>query len=244
MLSEKLRHVSERVGMMSLRERVFIFVAAAIVMLALVQTFIIDAGQLRQQRANERLKMADATLVQIGQQQQLLAGQAGRDPDRAARDALALAAGRLAELSAELETRTRSLVPPERMNLVLKNVVREQGGIRVVGFKTLSPQAVALPEAVDGALKDSFQYPLEGYSDPLRPKGRVESYAPPGFYRHGFEITVSGRYADLVAYLERLEALPWRLSWIEATLDATARPELTLTLTVHTLSLEEAWLRV
>lgn len=235
MLSEKLRHVGERVGMMSLRERVFIFVAAAIVMLALVQTLIIDAGQLRQQRANERLKMADATLVQIGQQQQLLAGQAGRDPDRAARDALALAAGRLAELSAELETRTRSLVPPERMNLVLKNVVREQDGIRVVGFKTLSPQAVALPDAVEGALKDS---------DPLRPKGRVESYAPPGFYRHGFEITVSGRYADLVAYLERLEALPWRLSWVEATLDAAARPELTLTLTVHTLSLEEAWLRV
>ena len=27
------------------------------------------------------------------------------------------------------------------------------------------------------ALKDSFQYPLEGYSDPLRAKTRVESYA-------------------------------------------------------------------
>jgi len=27
------------------------------------------------------------------------------------------------------------------------------------------------------ALKDSFQYPLEGYSDPLRAEARVESYA-------------------------------------------------------------------
>ena len=27
---------------------------------------------------------------------------------------------------------------------------------------------------------DSFQYPLEGYSDPLRAKARVESYASPG----------------------------------------------------------------
>ena len=26
------------------------------------------------------------------------------------------------------------------------------------------------------ALKDSFQYPLEGYTDPLRAKARVESY--------------------------------------------------------------------
>ena len=93
MLSEKLRLVSERVSMMSLRERVFIFVAAAVVILALVQTLIIDVGQLRQQQANERLKMAAASLVQIGQQQQLLTGQAGRDPDRAARDALALRPG-------------------------------------------------------------------------------------------------------------------------------------------------------
>ena len=68
--------------------------------------------------------------------------------------------------------------------------------------------------------------------------------APPGFYRHGFEIVVGGSYSGLVAYLERLEALPWHLNWVEATLDAAGRPDLRLTLTVHTLSLEEAWLRV
>jgi MSHA biogenesis protein MshJ len=104
------------------------------------------------------------------------------------------------------------------MNQVLKNVVQEQRGIRIVGFKTLNPQSVALPDAAEGV--------------------------PPGFYRHGFEVKVSGRYTDLVTYLERLEALPWRLNWIEASLNAADRPMLTLTLTVHTLSLEKTWLRV
>lgn len=218
MASEKLREIGARIGLISLRERVFLFAAAAVVVLALVQTLLIDAGHQRQQNAQARLQSADEALAQIGQQRQLLAGQAGRDPDRAAREALGAQEARLAELNAELEKLERSLIPPERMNQVLKNVVQGSGGIRVVGFKTLSPQAVALPDAAEGA--------------------------PPGFYRHGFEITVSGRYADLVAYLERLEALPWRLNWSEATLDAAARPLLTLTLTVHTLSLEEAWLRV
>jgi MSHA biogenesis protein MshJ len=218
MASEKLREISARIGLISLRERVFVFVAAVVVVLALMQTLLIDAGLQRKQAAQARLQSADAALEQIGKQQQLLASRAGRDPDRAARDALAAQEARLAELNAELEKLERSLIPPERMNQVLKNVVQGEGGIRVVGFKTLSPQPVALPDTAEGA--------------------------PPGFYRHGFEITVSGRYADLVAYLERLEALPWRLSWIEATLDAAARPDLKLTLTVHTLSLEEAWLRV
>jgi MSHA biogenesis protein MshJ len=218
MASEKLREIGARIGLISLRERVFLFAAAAVVVLALVQTLLIDAGHQRQQSAQARLQSADEALAQIGQQRQLLAGQAGRDPDRAAREALGAQETRLAELNAELENLERSLIPPERMNQVLKNVVQGTGGIRVVGFKTLSPQPVALPDAAEGT--------------------------PPGFYRHGFEITVSGRYADLVAYLERLEALPWRLNWSEATLDAAARPRLTLTLTVHTLSLEEAWLRV
>ena len=218
MASEKLREIGARIGMMSLRERVFIFAAAVVVVLALVQTLLIDAGQLRKQHAKERVQIAVEALAQIEQQRQLPGHQPGHDPDQAARDALAGQEARLAELSAELETLERSLIPPERMNQVLKNVVKGQGGIRVVGFKTLSPQPVALPDAVEGA--------------------------PPGFYRHGFEITVSGRYSELVAYLERLEALPWRLNWVEATLDAADRPVLTLTLTVHTLSLEETWLRV
>ena len=218
MASEKLREISARVGMMSLRERVFVFAAAVVVGLALVQILLIDAGQLRIRNAQDRQQAAEAALGQIAQQQQLLAAQAGHDPDQTARDALAAQEGRLAQLNAELETRERSLVPPARMQQVLKNVVRGQGGIRVVGFNTFSPQPIALPDAAEGAL--------------------------PGFYRHGFEIVVSGRYSELVAYLERLEALPWRLSWVEAKLDAAARPVLTLTLTVHTLSLEEAWLRV
>ena len=218
MASEKLREISARIGMMSLRERVFIFAALVVVVFALVQTLLIDPAQLRKRQANERTQIAAEALVQIEQELELLGHQPGHDPDQAAREKLAVQEARLAELNAELERLERTLIPPERMNQVLKSVVRGQGGIRVVGFKTLSPKPVALPGAAEGA--------------------------PPGYYRHGFEITLSGRYSELVAYLERLEALPWRLNWIEATLDASARPVLTLTLTVHTLSLEEAWLRV
>jgi len=218
MASEKLREIAERIGMMSLRERVFIFAASVLVTLALVQTLLIDAGQLGIQQANARVQAAEESLAQIGQQRQQLERAAGRNPDRAARETLAAQEARLAALNAELDQLQRSLIPPERMNQVLKNVVQEQRGIRIVGFKTLNPQPVALPDAAEGA--------------------------PPGFYRHGFEVKVSGRYSDLVTYLERLEALPWRLNWIEASLDAADRPMLTLTLTVHTLSLEETWLRV
>jgi MSHA biogenesis protein MshJ len=215
--TDKLREIAARVGAISLRERIFVFAAAVTVALALVQTLLVDAAHQRKLNAEARIQGANEMLAQIAQQQ-ALAGQQGQDPDRAAREALARHEARLAELDARLETLEQTLIAPERMNAVLKNVVQDGGGVRVVAFKTLGPQPVAVSSAPEGA--------------------------PPGFYRHGFEITLSGGYADLVAYLERLEALSWPLNWSEVALDAAGRPELMLTLTVHTLSLEEAWLRV
>jgi len=218
MLDDKFRKLSLRVSALSLRERVFVFAAAMIVVFSLAQTLAIDSGQLRKRNATDRVQMAEAAIQEIAQQRQMLGGAATRDPDQAARNILAAQQARLAELSAELETRGRALIPPERMQQMLKDVVQTQGGIRIVGFKTLAPKPVLLPGAAEGA--------------------------PPGYYQHGFEVMVSGQYAELVSYLERLESLPWRLSWNEATLDTANRPELTLTLIVHTLSLEETWLRV
>lgn len=218
MLDDKFRKLSLRVSELSLRERVFIFAAAMIVVFSLAQTLAIDSGQLRKRNATDRSQMAESAIQEIAQQRQMLGGAATRDPDQAARNMLAAQQAKLAELNAELETRGRALIPPERMQQMLKDVVQAQGGVRIVGFKTLEPKPVLLPGAAEGA--------------------------PPGYYRHGFEVVVSGQYADLVSYLERLESLPWRLSWNEATLDTANRPELTLTLIVHTLSLEETWLRV
>lgn len=218
MLDDKFRKLSLRVSELSLRERVFIFAAAMIVVFSLVQTLAIDSGQLRKRNATDRFQMAESAIQEIAQQRQMLGGAATRDPDQAARNMLAAQQARLAELNAELETRGRALIPPERMQQMLKDVVQTQGGIKIVGFKTLEPKPVLLPGAAEGA--------------------------PPGYYQHGFEVVVNGQYSDLVSYLERLESLPWRLSWNEATLDTANRPELTLTLIVHTLSLEETWLRV
>ena len=58
----------------------------------------------------------------------------------------------------------------------LSNLRDAPAGVNYV----LSDTALRIKPAAErpAALKDSFQYPLEGYSDPLRAKARVESYAP------------------------------------------------------------------
>lgn len=66
----------------------------------------------------------------------------------------------------------------------------------------------------------------------------------PAIYRHGVELTVEGRYADLLDYLRALEASPQRLLWGSLQLKVLQHPQVRLTLRLHTLSTEAHWVEI
>lgn len=84
--------------------------------------------------------------------------------------------------------------------------------------------------------------------------GRSEvSTAPPGtapapagsaLYRHGVELSVEGSWADLLAYLQALEALPQRVLWGGLQLEVEQHPKTLMTLRLYTLSLDRRWLEL
>jgi MSHA biogenesis protein MshJ len=68
-------------------------------------------------------------------------------------------------------------------------------------------------------------------------------------YKHGVEITVEGRYLDLLDYVSDLEQMPWHILWSKAALNEDKNDEITwpanrLKLTVYTLSLDKTWLSI
>lgn len=63
-------------------------------------------------------------------------------------------------------------------------------------------------------------------------------------YRHGVEIVLQGSYLDMINTMQALEALPVQLFWGGARLDAQQYPEVRLTLTLYTLSLDEQWMKL
>ena len=63
-------------------------------------------------------------------------------------------------------------------------------------------------------------------------------------YKHGIELTVEGNYLDLLEYQTRLEKLPWRMFFARTSVNSVDYPRVLMTITLYTLSLEEAWLVV
>lgn len=190
------------------------------------------AAELRAQLAGARAQAAGL---------QVRAG----DPERAAQAELAELKRRIGETSARFSLMEGKLVPPQRVAGLLEDLIGHsahsarvvpsgQGaGLRLLGLRTLPVSPV-----------------LEPRGEPAgAPKGAAQAAPRPaeagaGLYKHGVEIRLEGSYAELTAYLARLEKSPLKLLWSELALDAENHPRLVLTLTVYTLSLDRTWLIV
>jgi len=63
-------------------------------------------------------------------------------------------------------------------------------------------------------------------------------------FKHVVEITIEGRYLDLLEYVSTIEKMDWHVLWNKAELSTKAYPNNQLKLTVYTLSLDKAWLSI
>ncbi len=214
-MKQRLTVLMQRIDALSLRERGMLFLGAAALIVFLGSYLFFNPMFARQA----------ALRAQIGQQQNLIAGIDAEitqkviahavDPDAALAERVAAVKAESARMAASLRGMHASLVTPQQMAPLLESLLKVNGRLRLESLTTLADEA---PKA----------------ADPKAP--------PPLFYRHGVQLTVSGSYLDMVAYMEALEAMPTQLFWGGARLDAHAYPAARLRLTLYTLSLDPAWM--
>ena len=140
---------------------------------------------------------------------------------------------RLRDGDAALRSHEDSLVGPERMLDLLEQLLGRHGEVQVRGLRSLARSdvlgaAAAAPAAAGSAAAAT------GANPP----------APAGLYRHGVELVLEGGYADLLAYLKAMEALPQRVLWGSVQLKVEQHPRSVLTLRVYTLSRDPNWLEL
>lgn len=123
---------------------------------------------------------------------------------------------RLADGEQELARQQSMMAPARDMQNLLEGLLAQHGQLRLKAMRTLPPVEVQFNGSGKGA---------------SAPTG-----AAPVLYSHGLEITVSGPYLDLVAWLRSIEQLPRRLLWSGMTLSVADGAPPALMLQVQTYS--------
>jgi len=216
----------KRLDALAQRERIAVFAACALAIVALVYVAGIEPALQRSRLLAARSADQERLLATAQAQQRELAKTLSQDPDAAPREQIAQRQKQIEQIDTQLAGLQRTLVSPERMPGVLRELMGKEQGVRLVSLRNLpATPLVAAPESATAAAAPEH------------------AGAGRNVYRHGVEIVLQGNYLDLLAYVARLERQPWQVFWGKTVLSADY-PTVVVSLTLYTLSLDKAWLVV
>jgi MSHA biogenesis protein MshJ len=214
--------ISTKIDALTLRERSILFVGAAGLLIFLVFFLFLNPTYARQK----------ALLKSMDQQRDVVAGVEAEiaqtmlahtlDPDAAERARLLQIKTEAEQLSKALMAMQQGMVPPERMTGLLEQILRAHRSLRLTSLRTLPEEQPAATVVKPGGAKP----------------------VPQLLHRHGVELVLAGSYPDMVAYMAALEAMHGQIFWGNATMKVETHPNATLTLVVHTISLDKKWLKL
>jgi MSHA biogenesis protein MshJ len=223
-----------KIDSLTLRERAVIFAMAAVVLVAGANALLLDPLFARQKQLSSQIqagrKQVDLVRAQINE-----TVKGPQNTDLAGKARLEAVRKQQAQMQSLLLDMQKGLVSPDKMTVLLEDIVRQGGRLRLISLKTLPVSGLGDPEP---AAKASEKGAVTAVSAPKAAEGGG------AVYKHGVEITLQGGYVDIVNYMAALETMPWQLFWGKAKLSVEEYPTATLTLTLFTLSLDKKWLNM
>ncbi|KGF82005.1 hypothetical protein IA69_08695 [Massilia sp. JS1662] len=238
-----------RVEALQPRERIMAFGAAVVVLVFLTNALVFSPLSRKEAALRSTLQQQTITIGGIAADIEGKARAYGNDPNEALRKRLGEVRAETARTSDELRTMQKGLVPPERIAPLLESILRANGRLKLVSLKTLPVTTLtdgSTPTPASNAptpASNAPAAPAPATGAPAAPPP-VVAKSPDLLYRHGVELTVRGSYLDMVAYMQALETLPTQLFWGKAQLEADEYPDVRLTLTLYTLSLDPKWMKL
>lgn len=226
-MKQHWENLTNKIDSMSLRERALIFAAVAFVLVALIKSLFLDPLLAEQKKLSGKIAEQQATMTEL-QAKVDASLQAKSEVEKSPlHHRLEEAKQQLAEGDAYMQSRRDRLVEPEKMPALLEQVLNQDGRLQLVNLQTM-PVTPLIEKVVVAHAGDS----------------NAPAVLDKQVYKHGVKLTVRGRYLDLLQYLAEIERMPTQMFWGKAEMKVEQYPDVVLTLTIYTLSLDKTWLQI
>ena len=231
------------------RERLLLIAAAAALALMLADSLWLGPALKSFRAARNQQVLAQTALQGLHAEVARLADH-GNQQAQARQSELTGWRQRVREGEAALRQHEDSLVGPDRMIGLLEHLLARHGEVRVRAMRSLGRTDLLAQAAITNANTNAnadasaAAPPAASPAGSTLAPGAAAAESRPSLYRHGVELVLEGGYADLLSYLQAMEALPQRVLWGSVSLKVEQHPKSVLTLRVYTISRERHWLEI
>jgi len=222
-------NANSRFNAMSLRERAAIAVAVLALIVLLWDQVWMSPLSARKVQITQEIGAIQKSLVSLAES---IEGRAHDNPLNAAVAQKQELVRSLAAVDLELASASSDLIPPQRMLSVLRDVLDERPGLRLISMRNLPVESLA-SIAQQGSQDSGLA--------PQQPNMAATTTGP---YIHSMEMIIDGSYLDVLRYLQAVEALPWHFYWQALELKTTEFPTNRVRIRLSTLSMDKEWLGV
>lgn len=232
---ERIIDFSASINNRSTRERVLIFCAVQLFVLAVIgYGLLLPRWQLKMELVR-KIEMHKATLTATLAETETRKAVGSIDPDSTNRELLKQINLQADESRADLIKINTIFIEPEDMVSRLQGIVKLNGKLKLVSLNTL---------VVDNLMSGKSTVENNPASPSVSSNLIANKNSPlviDGVYRHGVALVVQGSYLDMVDYLIGLESHPTGFYWGNMKMQVDVYPLVTMHITLFTLSLDRKW---
>ena len=222
---------------LSLRERVMVAAVGIAALGALVDYSVLQPMQRQRRLLQQGIDAAESQAADLAGR----IGAGGADTaERMARSQQALA-----DAEQALAAIRGGITPPARMAERLRTLLASARNLSVVALRNLPAQGAGgepLGRAQAVATTSNDGAPAAAAAGAAPDPSAAAPRAGAGLYRHPIEIRLQGRYADIVAWLGRLEAESDDLHVTDVALELRPSGRIEARIGLYTLGTEPVWL--
>ena len=229
--------LSRKIEALNQRERLMVFGAAALLTYTLIHMLLLDSVETSKKRLLTEVSTDRALAQELQQQVNLYKNKPPIDPDAQNKLRITELQTQVQMLKSAQSQLNVSLISPDKMPELLRDLLSKNGKLKLIALNTLPPQNLVQqsPQTTDGST---------GQTTPNQVAQNLVTTQESTLFKHGVEITVEGRYLDLLEYVTAIENMHWHVLWSRGELAVKSFPNSQLKLTVYTLSLDKTWLSI
>jgi len=225
-MKQRIEKLANWIDSQSLRERALILFAIIFAIFLIWEKTLLDPLGVQAKQLKVEVKKKNKELNRIREQQAQVLKRASDDPNAQVNNDIASLRTAINVLDTKLQEMTVGLIEPAKMAVILEDVLTRETDLKLIRVEALSPR------------------PLDESKNEDKNNTKRTNKKLPGVYQHALQIEFQGSYLSTLNYMQELEKLSQQFYWGSIDFNIEEYPRARVTITVNTLSLNEAWIGV